>query len=46
MKDMWEEGVEEPRRRAPQNGDPIQFIIESDFESNSESRTFFIFMKS
>jgi hypothetical protein len=45
MKDMWEEGVEESRRRARQSGDPIQFIVESDFESNSEFRTFFIFME-
>jgi hypothetical protein len=33
-----QEGVEEPRRRAREDGEPIQFGI-PEFESNSESRT-------
>jgi hypothetical protein len=33
-----QEGAEEPRRRAREGGEPIQFVI-AEFESNSESRT-------
>jgi hypothetical protein len=33
-----QEGAGEPRRRAPEGGEPIQFGI-AEFESNSESRT-------
>jgi hypothetical protein len=35
-----QEGVGEPRKQAQQGGGPSQFRVqESDFESNSESRT-------
>jgi hypothetical protein len=35
-----QEGAGEPRKHAQQGGGPIQFVVEeSDFESNSESRT-------
>jgi hypothetical protein len=35
-----QEGAGEPRERAQQSGGPIQFgVWESDFKSNSESRT-------
>jgi hypothetical protein len=35
-----QEGTGEPRKHAQQGGDPIQFgVQESDFESNSESKT-------
>jgi hypothetical protein len=33
-----QEGAGEPRRRAPEGGEPIQFGI-AEFEFNSESRT-------
>jgi hypothetical protein len=33
-----QEGAGEPRRRAREDGEPIQFGI-AEFESNSESRT-------
>jgi hypothetical protein len=38
----YQEGAGEPRKHTQQGGGPIQFRVqESDFESNSESRTTF-----